>query len=150
MSGLFVNMQLDVDAPAESVWRVLTDNEFIPQYMFGCRAQTDWKPGSPLLWYGVADGKLYVKGTVTTFEAPHLLEYTVIDPNSEIADVPENYLDMRFVVKPRGEHGSTLEVSQGDFAKVANGQKRYQDTQGGNDFVLQGIRKVAESLVTAK
>jgi len=48
--------------------------------MFGCYAETDWKPGSPLLWKGAADGKLYVKGRVVSIEPPHRLVYTVIDP----------------------------------------------------------------------
>src|SRR5258708_750221 len=94
MTALIIRQTIDVDAPVETLWKILTDNEFIPQYMFGCLAETDWKPGSPLLWKGKTDGTLYVKGNVVSFEPPHRLVYTVIDPNSDIADIPSNYLTM--------------------------------------------------------
>lgn len=149
MAALEIRKTIDVDAPLEALWRVLTDNIFIPQYMFGCVAETDWKPGSPLLWRGIADGKLYVKGHVTANDAPHRLVYTIIDPNNpEIADVPENYLTMQYVLRPRG-NGSTLEMIQGDYATVANGQERYRHTLNADDGILQAIRKLAEETCTA-
>lgn len=145
MDGLFIRNTLEVRAPITTLWKVLTSNEFIPQYMFGCVAETDWKPGSPLLWRGAADGKLYVKGNVVAVDAPRRLEYTIIDPNNPaIADVPENYLTMVYTL---GEHdgNTTLEIAQGDFSKVANGPQRYQDSLSGGDFILQEIKKLAES-----
>jgi uncharacterized protein YndB with AHSA1/START domain len=145
----FIRNTLDVDAAIQTLWKVLTDNEFIPQYMFGCIAETDWKPGSPLLWKGAADGKLYVKGSIVSHDAPHGLEYTVIDPNnSALADIPENYLSMIYILTRRGDHASTLEIAQGDFTKVANGEQRYQDSMGGGDFILQAIKKIAEAQST--
>lgn len=146
MAEAFIRHTLDVDAPIQTVWRVLTDNEFIPQYMFNCRAETDWKPGSPLLWKGAADGRLYVKGTVVSIDAPRSLAYTVIDPNNPaVADVPENYLTVTYTLKQRDSRASTLEIAQGDYSKVANGQKRYEESAGAGDFILQSIKKLAEA-----
>jgi uncharacterized protein YndB with AHSA1/START domain len=142
----FIHKTVEINVPAGALWKILTDNEFIPQYMFGCNAETDWKPGSPLLWKGAADGKLYVKGEIVTFAPPQLLEYTVIDPNNPaLADIPENYLTMSFTVSARGENASTLEIKQGDFTAVANGEQRYNDTVGGDDFLLVAIKKLAEA-----
>lgn len=147
MTEPFLRYRVDVDASVATLWRVLTDNAFIPQYMFGCVAETDWKPGSPLLWRGAADGKVYVKGTVVSVDAPRRVEYTVIDPNNPaVADVPENYLSMIYTLEERGDGGSTLEIAQGDFTKVANGDKRYKDSAAGGDFLLQAIRKLAEGV----
>ena len=145
MTERIVRKTIDIDSPVETVWKILTDNAFIPQYMFGCNAETDWKPGSPMLWKGAADGKLYVKGHIVAFDAPHRLAYTVIDPNSTIADIPENYLTMTCTLKERNGSGSVLEISQGDFTTVANGEQRYKDTVDGDDFVLVGIKKIAEA-----
>lgn len=145
MTALVIRNTLDVDAPINTLWKVLTDNQFVPQYMFGCIAETDWKPGSPLLWKGAADGKLYVKGKVVSIDAPHRLEYTIIDPNNpEVPDLPENYLTMVYTLAERNG-GSSLEITQGDFSNVANGQKRYEESLGGGDYILQGIKKLAES-----
>jgi uncharacterized protein YndB with AHSA1/START domain len=150
MSELVIRKDIEIDAPPSTVWKVLTDNEYIPQYMFNCITETDWKPGSPLLWKGAADGKLYVKGNIVAADAPHRLVYTVIDPNSTIPDIPANYLTMTFSLKGKEDHGSVLEVTQGDFATVAEGQRRYKDSIDGDDMVLQGIKKVAEALVLAR
>jgi uncharacterized protein YndB with AHSA1/START domain len=145
MSELVIRKTIKVDASADTLWKVLTENEFIPKYMFGCYAETDWKPGSPLLWKGQADGKLYVKGSVVAIEAPHHLEYTVIDPNSDIADIPENYLKMTYGLKEDGSGSTVLEIAQGDFATVANGQKRYEDVMAGDDHLMVAIKNVAEA-----
>ena len=150
MSELVIRKQVEIDAPVSAVWKALTENEFIPQYMFNCIAETDWKPGSPLLWKGAADGKLYVKGHVVAADAPQRLVYTVIDPNSTMPDIPANYLTMTFVLRPQNNDASVLEVSQGDYATVAEGQRRYKETLEGDDMVLQGIKKVAEALVLAR
>jgi uncharacterized protein YndB with AHSA1/START domain len=145
MSELVIRKTVEIDAPVSTVWKVLTDNDLIQQYMFGCYAETDWLPGSPLLWKGAADGKLYVKGHVVAIEAPHRLEYTVIDPNSDIEDIPANYLKMTYDLKEDGEGSMVLEMAQGDFAIVANGQKRYEDVMAGDDHLMQAIKKLAEA-----
>jgi uncharacterized protein YndB with AHSA1/START domain len=145
MPELFIQKSIDVNAPSATMWKVLTDNAYIPQYMFNCKADTDWKPGSPLLWHGAADGKLYVKGSIVTCAAPRLLEYTVIDPNNAaVPDIPENYLTMTFAIKERGDKACTLEIKQGDYSKVANGQQRYDDTIGCDDSMLESMKKIAE------
>lgn len=150
MNELVTRQTIEVNAPVSTLWKILTDNEFIQQYMFGCYAETDWKPGSPLLWKGAADGKLYVKGRVVSIEPPHRLVYTVIDPNSAIADIPVNYLTMTYDLKERNGGGSVLEITQGDFAKVENGQNRYNDSLGGGDSILVAIKNLAAAQGKAK
>jgi len=145
MPELIIRKSIEVAAPVQTLWKVLTDSEFIPQYMFGCIAETDWKPGSPLLWKGAADGKLYVKGDVVSVDPPRRLEYTIFDPNSTIPDIPENYLTMAYELRKNGEGASALEITQGDYAKVADGQRRYEHSLEGDDFVLTGIKKLAEA-----
>jgi uncharacterized protein YndB with AHSA1/START domain len=145
MAELLIRKSIDIDAPVETLWKVLTDSEFIKQYMFGCTAETDWKPGSPLLWKGAADGKLYVKGHIVSIEKPHRLAYTIFDPNSTIKDIPANYLTMTYELKKRNERASVLEITQGDFSAVEDGERRYQHSLDGDDSVLSGIKKLAEA-----
>lgn len=146
MAELFIRKSIEVNAPAEALWKVLTDNEIIPQYMFGCVAETDWKPGSALLWKGAADGTVYVKGHVVAVDAPRRLEYTCIDPNDPaVPDVPENYLTMTYEIRKQGD-GLLFEIIQGDYSKVAEGQKRYEDTLKGDDYILTKIKELAEGL----
>lgn len=140
----FVHKTVEVATPVETLWKILTDNQFIPQYMFNCYAESDWKPGSPLLWKGAADHKVYVKGHIVAFEAPHRLVYTVFDPNSTLADIPSNYLTMTYELSPAGDSSSTLTITQGDFSKVEDGERRYQHTVSGGDSILRQIKELAE------
>jgi uncharacterized protein YndB with AHSA1/START domain len=147
VTELLIRKSIDVDAPVDTLWKILTDSEFIRQYMFGCNAETDWRPGSTLVWRGVADGVVYVKGYVVRFEPPHALEYTIFDPNSELADVPSNYLGMKYELKEHGRGKTILEITQGDFATVEDGENRYRHSLDGDDSVLEGIKKLAEAQV---
>jgi uncharacterized protein YndB with AHSA1/START domain len=148
MAALEIRKSIDIGASVSTLWKVLTDNEFIQQYMFGCYAETDWKPGSPLLWKGGADGKLYVKGHIVSVESPHRLEYTMIDPNNPaIEDIPANYLTMTYALTERGDGASKLEILQGDYATVAQGQQRYEDTLKGDDHIMEKIKELAEAHV---
>ncbi len=144
MTELLIHKTIEVDTPVEILWKVLTDNKFIPQYMFNCYAESDWKPGSPLLWKGTGDHKTYVKGHIVSCDAPHRLVYTVFDPNSAMADIPSNYLTMTYEVKENGGQGSLLEIVQGDFAKVAEGERRYKDTLDCGNSLLEKIKEIAE------
>jgi uncharacterized protein YndB with AHSA1/START domain len=150
MTELVIRKSLEVDAPVAILWKILTDSHFIRQYMFGCSAETDWKAGSPLLWRGAADGVVYVKGHVVRFNPPHSLAYTIFDPNSMIADIPENYLTMSYELTERSDSGSTLQIAQGDFSAVEDGEKRYEHSLKGDDSVLTGIKTLAEAEAQAK
>ena len=143
----FTTDQILIKAAPETVWKVLTDPELTPQYMFGCTVQCDWKKGAPILWTGVQDGVTYVKGNLKVFDEPATLSFTVFDPNAAYPDIPENYLTATYSLSQQ-QNGTMLKVTQGDYAMVADGNKRYRDSvdSGGWMPVLEGIRKISESL----
>jgi len=145
---LVVKSTITIQAPKAKVWDALTNPEQTKKYMFGCEAVSDWKPGSSLLWKGSYEGKemIFVKGTIKAIQPEKHLTYTVIDPNNkEIPDIPENYLTV--TIDLNEEHGDTsVVVTQGDYSKVAEGEKRYQHTvqEGGWEPVLIAIKKLVE------
>ena len=149
MPELLIRKSIEVAAPVETLWKILTDSNFIKQYMFGCNAETNWTPGSPLLWRGDADGKVYVKGNIVSIDPPRHLAYTIFDPNSTIKDIPANYLTMTYALKKSGDHGAVLEITQGDFSVVEDGKTRYEHSLKGDDFVLDGIKRLAEAQARA-
>ncbi len=146
--NLFVKDSITIDASAARVWDALINPEQTKKYMFGCETVSDWKIGSPLLWRGNFEGQdvVFVKGTIVDFQPEKLLAYTTIDPNNtEVPDIPENYLTVTYELKE--ENGKTvLTVSQGDYSKVANGEKRYDDTieGGGWTSILEAIKMLLE------
>ena len=43
------------------------------------------------------------------------------------------------------EDSTLVKVSQGDYAKVANGEERFQHTDEGWQMVLNGLKELAET-----
>lgn len=111
--------------------------------MYGCEVISDWKVGGSLIWKGAEDGKVYVKGNIVSIDPGRRLQFTTFDPNSEMQDTPSNYTTVTYELSP--ENGTTeLTVTQGDFSKVVDGEKRYSHTVGGWDYALKGLKELLE------
>lgn len=150
MSELFVTNSIIIEATPQRIWDILTKPAETKKYMFGCETVSDWQVGSALLWTALYEGKdtVFVKGTILQIDAPLILEYSVIDPNSGIEDIPENYVNVTYVLEPVGSD-TVLTVKQGDFSQVADGQRRYEETlnngEGWNPILVQ-IKAIAEEI----
>lgn len=116
--------------------------------MFGCATVSDWKPGSSLEWKGEHEGKemVFVKGTILEINPGKFLAYTTIDPHSNIDDVSENYLTVTYDLQAEDGH-TVLTVTQGDYSKVAEGERRYKEAwnngEGWNPILVQ-IKQLVE------
>jgi len=146
---LIVKNSISIQAPISKVWDALVNPEQTKKYMFGCETVSDWKVGSSLLWKGSYEGKemVFVRGDILEIEPEKRLVYTTIDPNSTIDDISENYLTVTYDLKAEG--GKTvLSVMQGDYAAVAEGERRYKeafnDGDGWNPILIQ-IKELVES-----
>lgn len=149
MEKLVVKNSIDIQAHATIVWDALVNPEQTKKYMFGCEAISDWKIGSPLIWKGSYEGKemVFVKGSILDIQPKKLLKYTIIDPNSAIPDVPENYLNVTYqLLESNGK--TNLTVIQDGFENAAEGEKRYKEVynngEGWNPILVQ-IKQLAES-----
>ena len=151
MKPLFVKNTIAINAPASTVWDALTNPEQTRKYMFGCETVSDWKQGSSLEWKGNHEGKemVFVKGIIADIIPEKLLAYTVIDPNSTIEDIPENYLTVTYDLKEQDEE-TILTVTQGDYSTVADSERRYNEAynngEGWNPISIQ-IKSLAEANV---
>lgn len=149
MEKLIIENTIVIEASPARVWDALVNAEQTKKYMYGCETVSDWNAGSELLWRGHHEGQdiIFVKGRIVEIQPEKLLSYTVIDPNNkEIPDIPENYLTVTYTLT--GENGeTTLVVTQGDYAKVANGPERYEHTMdvGGWQSILERIKELVET-----
>jgi len=101
--------ETDIDAPRSEVWGALTDPDQIQKYMFGSRVETDWKPGSSIIWKGEYEGKEYEdKGEILEIEHERRLKLTHFSPMSGKADAPENYHTLVYELR---EHDGVTHVS---------------------------------------
>jgi uncharacterized protein YndB with AHSA1/START domain len=146
---LIVKSTITINAPAAIVWDALVNPAQTKKYMFGCETVSDWQPGSELLWRGEYEGKemVFVKGNIVEIKPEQFLAYTTIDPNSGIDDTSENYLTVTYTLTP--QNGATLlTVTQGDYNKVAEGERRYQEAynngEGWNPILVQ-IKQLVEA-----
>jgi uncharacterized protein YndB with AHSA1/START domain len=148
---LLVTSKIMINAPVEKIWDALVNPEQTKKYMFGCETVSDWLVGGPLLWQGVFDGQavVAVKGTIAAIDTGKYLAYTVFDPNNKnMEDIPENYLTVTYRLENADAEKTLLTVTQGDFNKVAEGEKRYLETynngEGWNPILVQ-IKKLVEA-----
>lgn len=126
---------ITINAPAATVWKALTDPSETKKYMFGCETISDWQPGSALLWQGEWDGRkmIFVKGNIVRITPGKHLSYTVFDPNNTtIPDIAENYLTVTYDLVEEGA-ATQLTVTQGDYNKVADGERRYNESYNGGE-----------------
>jgi uncharacterized protein YndB with AHSA1/START domain len=149
MNPLNIVNQIEIKAPASSVWDALTNPEMTKQYMFGCETISDWEIGSALLWQGAYEGKkmVFVKGHIKELIPYKLLSYTVIDPNGSIPDLPENYLTVSYELLQK-EGSTLLKVTQGDYNKVAEGARRFEESSNGGEGwnpILKAIKELIEA-----
>lgn len=148
MEPLVIQNTVEILAPLGEVWDALTNPARTKQYMFGCEAVSEWKTGSPLLWKMMHDGKelIAVKGNIVSIEPPKTLSYTVFDPNSTLPDVPANYLTVTYQLSFEGGR-TILNVTQGDYNKVADGERRFQESYNNGEGwnpILAEIKKMVE------
>ena len=140
---------IHINTSREKLWDALINPEKTKVYMFGCKAVSDWNPGSELLWQADIEGKpmVFVKGRIISIEPLKKLTYSVFDPNSTMEDVHENYLHVTYILEDEGAV-QKLTVIQGDYTQVAEGERRYQEAynngQGWNP-ILQQIKELLES-----
>lgn len=142
---LTVKNSVVLNADRDKVWDALTNPKVTKKYMYDCEVTSDWNVGSPVLWKTDVEGKetVVVQGTVLSVEPKKHLEYTVFDPVMGIEDIPENYLTVSYNLEER-DGQTILSVTQGDYSKVAEGEKRYNDTVGAWDYALGGLKKAVE------
>ena len=89
---------------------------------------------------------IFVKGKVALFKPNQKLVYTVFDPNGTIEDTPENYLTVTYLLEERS-NGILFTITQGDYSKVADGERRYQEAYNhgeGWNPILVAIKNLVE------
>jgi uncharacterized protein YndB with AHSA1/START domain len=122
------------------VWRAITDPDEIEQYMFGSRVETDWKPGSQIVWRGTYEGKAYEdKGEVVKVEPEHRLEVTHFSPLSGQEDVPANYHTLVYQLEERD--GTTRVVLSQDNN---SSEEAAEHSKANWEKMLAGLKEVAE------
>jgi uncharacterized protein YndB with AHSA1/START domain len=121
-ANIIATSTVEINAPASSVWDALTNPEMIEKYLFGTKAKSEWKVGSPIEYSGEYEGKSYHdKGEILQMLPEKLFQHTYFSSMSGLEDKPENYANVSYELDE--ENGKTKltvrqENVQSEEAKV--------------------------------
>lgn len=140
-----LNDKIEINASAEKIWAVLTDNKYVKQYMFTCEIDSEWKVGSDLIYHRLHEGKRMdaVLGKIVELNAPNLLHHTLFPAGASYPNIPENHIFVIYSII-ENENSSILIVKQGGYDTVAEGEKRFASSQGGWDMILPHVKRLSE------
>jgi uncharacterized protein YndB with AHSA1/START domain len=147
MHSLFTDNALEIDAPAATVWDVLTQPASADRWAQAFAQldiRSDWALGSPVLWVQ-PDGKAAVEGKVTACEPGKLLRFTVADTSDAKRAMMGPEDGITFMIH-EVDGMTTLRVRHGDFAVLGVlGEKYHSSTQEMWAKVLPLIKEMAET-----
>jgi uncharacterized protein YndB with AHSA1/START domain len=141
MANHVATAETEIEATPDEVWKALTEPRLIEEYMFGTHVETDWQPGSPIVWKGEYDGKRYEdKGEILDVQPGKRLELTHYSPRSGDEDRPENY---HTVVYELEERGTTTRVA---LSQDGNADDEAAEHSRSNwEKMLSGLKQTVES-----
>ena len=141
MVGHVATAETEIDASPDQVWSALTDPEQIEKYMFGSQVETDWRPGSSIVWKGEYEGKQYEdKGEIVEIEPERRLKVTHFSPLGGQEDVPENYHTLLYELEAR-DGKTRVSLSQDNNLS----EEAAEHSRSNWEQMLSGLKQVVES-----
>ena len=109
------------------------------QYFFGSNQETDWRPGSNIIWTGEYEGNAYTdKGVVQEFLPMEKISYSYFSSWSGMEDKPENYLLVTYNLKSVQE-GTELTITQSNYD-----EEKAKHSAANWATVIDGLKELVE------
>jgi uncharacterized protein YndB with AHSA1/START domain/DNA-binding transcriptional ArsR family regulator len=124
-----------IAASPERVWQALTDSELTKQYYYGNTVESDWKPGSPMV-YRNPDGTESIQCEVVEADAPRKLVHTFFFPGTE-----ESPSRCTWTIESRGG-ASLLTLVHDEFDAETS---TYKSVAHGWVPILSGLKTLLET-----
>ncbi|MGN7799879.1 SRPBCC family protein [Leifsonia sp. 22587] len=129
-----------IDASRERLWQALTDPDTISRFLFGSRVETDWRPGSPIVYHGEWEGKPYEdKGVILEIEPEDRLVTSYYSPLSGKPDVPDSYQTVSYLLADDGA-ATRVTITQDGCADEADAERMAANWGA----VLESLKSVVE------
>ena len=124
-----------IAASPERVWQALTDSELTKQYYYGNTVESDWKPGSPMV-YRNPDGTEAIQCEVVEADPPRKLVHTFFFPGTE-----ESPSRCTWTIEARGA-SSLLTLVHDEFDGETS---TYKSVAHGWVPILSGLKTLLET-----
>jgi uncharacterized protein YndB with AHSA1/START domain len=124
-----------IRATPDEVWRALTESEFTKRYYYDNTVESDWKPGSPMV-YRNPDGSEAIKCEVIEADAPRRLVHTFYFPGTD-----ESPSRCTWTIEARGA-ATLLTLTHDDFDGETS---TYRSVAHGWVPVLSGLKTLLET-----
>jgi uncharacterized protein YndB with AHSA1/START domain/DNA-binding transcriptional ArsR family regulator len=124
-----------IAAPVERVWQALTDSDLTQQYYYGNTVESEWTPGSPMV-YRNPDGTTSIECVVVEADPPHRLVHTFFFPGTD-----ESPSRCTWTIEARGA-ASLLTLVHDDFDGETS---TYRSVAHGWVPVLSALKTVLET-----
>ena len=123
----------------EKLWQALTDGTFTRQYWFGTSVESDWSPGSRVIFR--SGGELHDTGEVLDWVPYRRLSYSW---RVEFHDVfrREKPSRVTFELEPTGGHEVRLTVTHDEFEP---GSKVHAAVRNGWPMILSSLKSLLET-----
>lgn len=132
--------KITINAPAPHVWEAITQPELVKQWQYGSDLITNWQIGSPIVFRSEWEGNVFEqKGTVLKFESHKLIKYTLFAPRPDLADKPENYFTMTYLLE-EANNQTTLSIIQDDPRE----QQPQESAEESENSVLAILKRLVE------
>ncbi|HYI65347.1 MAG TPA: SRPBCC domain-containing protein [Candidatus Limnocylindrales bacterium] len=124
-----------IAASPEQVWRAITESEFTRQYYYDNSIESDWEPGSPIV-YRNPDGTEAIQGKIIEADPPRRLVHTFFFPGTD-----ESPSRCTWSIEPRGA-ASLLILTHDEFDGETS---TYRSVAHGWVPILSGLKTLLET-----
>jgi uncharacterized protein YndB with AHSA1/START domain len=148
MKNIVAKVAAIIDAPAAKIWKILTSQEAMKQYLYGTRVSTDWRIGSPILFTGEQNGQPYEeKGVILHSDPPKLFQYRSWNSLSGTEDKPENYIPVSYELYEENDK-TTLTITHENIPSES-ARERAEENWAGIISNLKYMAEVGRAIPTA-
>ena len=131
--------EIYIRATPERVWQALTDSDLVKRYYFGSVIDSDFRPGSPIVYKQPDTGRIDIEGEVIEADPPRRLVHTfAVRWDADVNDPPTR---VAWEITPMGD-ACRLSVTHDGFTEE---NATFESTKGGWPVILSGLKTLLET-----
>ena len=131
--------EIYIRATPEQIWQGLTDSDLVRRYYFGSVIDSDFRPGSPIVYKQPDTGRIDITGEVVEADPPRRLVHTfTVAWDPDVHDPPSR---VTWEITPMGE-ACKVSVTHDGFPGE---NETFHQTKDGWPLILSGLKTLIET-----